>query len=101
MANVQVTEVGSQVSFTMQVGDSLLKGMEIAGARIVGIGCRGGGCGLCKIHILRGDFELGKMSSLHISDSDRSLGYVLACRCFPKSNIDFRLTKKPDSRYRL
>jgi ferredoxin len=94
MKCVQVTEVGSQVGFKMQVGDSLLKGMESAGARIVGIGCRGGGCGLCKIQILGGDFELGKMSSLHVSDSDRSLGYVLACRCFPKSDIAFKLIKK-------
>lgn len=94
MECVQATEVESLVSFKMQVGDSLLKGMEKAGASIVNIGCRGGGCGLCKVQILGGDFELGKMSSLHVSDSDRSLGCILACRCFPKTNIDFRLIER-------
>ena len=94
MECIQATEVGSQVSFKMQIGDSLLKGMEKAGESIVDVGCRGGGCGLCKVQILGGDFELGKMSSLHVSDSDRSVGFILACRCFPKTNIDFKLIEK-------
>lgn len=93
MEYVQITEVESGTSFQLPVGESLLRGMEKAGAKIINVGCRGGGCGLCKIRILKGEFELKKMSSLHVSDSEKGAGYVLACRCFPTTNIDFELIK--------
>ncbi|WP_431475415.1 2Fe-2S iron-sulfur cluster-binding protein [Marinobacter sp. KM021] len=33
--------------------------------KCVPVGCRGGGCGFCKIRVLEGDFECGKMSKVH------------------------------------
>lgn len=94
MTCVQVTEVVSQISFSVQAGDSLLKGMEKAGVSIVGVGCRGGGCGLCKIHVLGGEFETGKMSALHVSHEDSMVGRILACRCYPTTDIEFKLIDK-------
>lgn len=93
MGRVRAIEIESGISFEVSVGESLLKGMEKSGSRIVDVGCRGGGCGLCKVQVLTGDFEVGKMSSLHISDLDKDIGCTLACRCFPKTNIEFVLVK--------
>lgn len=94
MTCVKVTEVISQTSFSVRAGDSLLKGMEKAGISIVGVGCRGGGCGLCKIHVLGGEFETGKMSSRHVSDEDKKVGHILACRCYPATDVEFKLIEK-------
>lgn len=94
MTCVKVTEVVSQISFSVQVGDSLLKGMEKASFSIVGVGCRGGGCGLCKIHVLGGEFETGKMSALHVSHEDSKVGRILACRCYPATDVEFKLIEK-------
>lgn len=51
------------------------------------VGCRGGGCGVCKIKILQGEYKSKRMSSAHISDSDVQQGFVLACRVYPCSDM--------------
>lgn len=51
------------------------------------VGCRGGGCGICKIKILKGNYELGKMSKAKIDDYELGKGYTLACKTYPKSDL--------------
>jgi len=72
---------------------SLLQSIERSGRGLVKVGCRGGGCGLCKVRIVSGEYDVGKMSSKHISPKDLEQGNVLACRCFPRSNIIFEVIK--------
>ena len=69
---------------------TLLAGMERLGKRGIPVGCRGGGCGVCKVRINQGDYYCKKMSRAHVSVEEQEQGYVLACRCLPRSDI--RLT---------
>lgn len=74
--------------------DTLLRGMEQLGRKCIPVGCRGGGCGVCKIRILSGRYRALKMSCEHVSADERASGVVLACRVFPESDISFRVEGK-------
>ncbi|MEY1661036.1 2Fe-2S iron-sulfur cluster-binding protein [Isoalcanivorax beigongshangi] len=68
-------------------GDKLLQGMEQCGQQLIRVGCRKGGCGLCRIRILSGEVACEKMSRCHVSAEDRALGYALACRVIPQTDL--------------
>ena len=70
---------------------TLLRGMEALGRRGIPVGCRGGGCGVCKVQITSGDYRCKKMSRAHISEEEEQQGYVLACRCNPLSDLQLRV----------
>ena len=66
---------------------TLLAGMECLGRKGIPVGCRGGGCGLCKVRITAGRYAARKMSRAHVSAADQTNGIVLACRCTPQSDV--------------
>lgn len=66
--------------FSCQAGELLLQSMEKAGKQAIRVGCRKGGCGMCKIRIMKGDYQTLKMSRAHISEQEQQNGFVLACR---------------------
>ena len=70
---------------------SLLVAMERNGKQLIAVGCRGGGCGRCKIKVLSGDYVTKKMSAKHISASDKQQRVILACRAFPTSDLVFEI----------
>ncbi|SDW96625.1 2Fe-2S iron-sulfur cluster-binding protein [Marinobacter mobilis] len=83
----RICEQHSGRSFICEPGQSVLKAMEQQGLRCVPVGCRGGGCGLCKVRVLAGDYECGKMSRVHIPPDALAKGEVLACRIYPQSDL--------------
>jgi len=56
-------------------------------AGMIQLGCRSGGCGVCKIKILSGDCTSKKMSRDHVSEDEERQGIMLACRVFPQADI--------------
>ena len=48
---------GTGVEFECGPERSLLAGMEAQAKKAIAVGCRGGGCGFCKIRILEGDSQ--------------------------------------------
>jgi len=66
----------------------LLAGMVQLGKKGIPVGCRSGGCGVCKIQVLSGEYTSKKMSRDHVSAKEESQGIVLACRVFPVSDIE-------------
>lgn len=83
----QVTERSSGTTFCCPPGQSVLKAMEQQGLKCVPVGCRGGGCGFCKVTVLSGDYECGKMSKAHVSPEAIERGEVLACRIYPLTDL--------------
>lgn len=49
---------------------SLLNGMEKLAKKGIPVGCRGGGCGICKVQITEGEYFKKVMSREHISSED-------------------------------
>lgn len=66
---------------------SLLEGMERLGRKGVPVGCRNGGCGVCKVAIVSGEFKARVMSRAHVSEDEQAAGQVLACRTLPLSDL--------------
>ncbi len=70
---------------------TLLEGMESLGKKGIPVGCRGGGCGVCKVHVLSGSYTKRVMSREHVSVEDEAQGRVLACRVRPTSEVSLRV----------
>ena len=72
-------------------GETVLRAAERQALRALPIGCRGGGCGVCRIRVLRGDVITGRMSRAHISEADLANGVALACRTIPQESLEIEV----------
>lgn len=54
------------------------------------IGCRGGGCGVCRVQVLEGGYTTGPMSRRFVSREDEATRFALACKLFPTTDIVVR-----------
>jgi len=73
---------------------SVLEGMESLGRRGIPVGCRNGGCGVCKVHITAGTYVARVMSREYVSVEDERAGHVLACRVRPSSDLQLQVIGK-------
>lgn len=83
----RIENLNSGEAYDCLAGVSLLVGMERASCEGIEVGCRGGGCGVCKVKIVTGEFSAKRMSKAHIDETDREQGRVLACRIYPQSDM--------------
>lgn len=74
-------------SYLCAEDENVLRGMEALGRRGIPVGCRGGGCGVCKVHITHGEYEARKMSKAYVNDEELAEHVVLACRVYPRSEL--------------
>lgn len=65
------------------------------------VGCRRGGCGICRVRILSGQYRRDLMSREHISLEDETEGRVLACAIYAESDLSLRLDPTPAWQIRL
>lgn len=86
---VTVEETGE--TFRCRPGENVLKGMEHIGWTGIPVGCRGGGCGVCKVQVTSGSYERQRMSRAHVSATDEAMGIGLACRLVPRSDLVLRV----------
>lgn len=73
---------------------NLLAGMVALGRKGIPVGCRGGGCGVCKVQVLDGDYRRQVMSRAHVSVEEEAQGFALACRTFPQSDLSISVVGK-------
>lgn len=86
---VRIEDTGE--SFVCSANFTVLRGMEALGRGGIPVGCRRGGCGVCKVEILAGAFDKRVMSRAHVSVEEEAAGCVLACRVFPRSDLRLRV----------
>lgn len=78
---------GIDEPFICRPQEMLLAGMVRLGKRGIPVGCRSGGCGVCKVQVQQGEYTTGKMSRAQVSEQEEQAGFVLACRCQPNSDL--------------
>ena len=82
-------------SYTATETRSVLEGMEALGKKGIPVGCRQGGCGVCKVQVLEGAVRhLGPVSCAHVSDLERDQGYTLACRVAPLEAVRIAVAQR-------
>ncbi|MEM5386752.1 2Fe-2S iron-sulfur cluster-binding protein [Paraburkholderia phymatum] len=86
---IEVENTGD--AFGCDADATVLKAMAAAGGRGIPVGCRGGGCGVCKVQVLSGRYHACKMSRACVSADDEEQGTVLACRITPLSDLSLRV----------
>ena len=59
------------------------------------VGCRRGGCGICRVRVLEGDYRVGPMSRAHVSPEDEAAGVVLSCAIWANGDLVLRF-EPPD-----
>ena len=89
---VIIEETGE--SFRCSPQESLLVGMERLGKKGIPVGCRNGGCGVCKVQVNKGQYAKRKMSRGVVSAEEEASGCVLACKIFPQSDLELEVVGK-------
>jgi ferredoxin len=84
----QIRLINSEEQFYCQSGSSLLEGMQRLARKGIPVGCRGGGCGICRVQVLSGHYHCKKMSYDHVNATELKEGIGLACRLYPESDLD-------------
>ena len=81
MATFTITIEDSGETFRAREDVTVLEAIEGKGGRCIQVGCRFGGCGVCRIDVVRGSWIVHRpMSREHVSEEDERAGRVLACR---------------------
>lgn len=94
MATFTVTIEDTGETYRCSEKQSLLVGMEALGKKGIPVGCRGGGCGVCKVEVVAGEYHKRVMSREHISADDEAEGRLLACRVMPASDVKLKVVGK-------
>lgn len=78
---------GSDLLFACPVASTVLQALAPVHHRRIASGCHGGGCGVCRIRIVRGAYRTAAMSRAHVPAQDEANGITLACRTWPASDL--------------
>ncbi len=92
----RVSVAGFGAGFACRADERVLIAMERAGLVQIPVGCRGGGCGICKVKVRAGRCRKGTMSRRHVSEQEERAGLVLACRIYPDSDLELEPVRRLD-----
>ncbi len=71
--------------------DTVLAGLQKAGYACT-VGCKRGGCGVCKVQLLAGEVRYERpIADSVLSDDERVEGICLSCRAVPLTNVVIEL----------
>ena len=97
----QIRLINSEEQFPCYTGNSLLEGMQRLSRKGIPVGCRGGGCGICRVQVLSGNYHCKKMSYEHVNETELNAGIGLACRLYPESDLEVAVLGLKSGKKRL
>ena len=89
-----VTIENTGETFRCDEETNVLLGMEQLCRKGIPVGCRNGGCGVCKVQVNKGQYAKRKMSRGVVSAEEEASGCVLACKIFPQSDLEVEVVGK-------
>lgn len=73
--------------------DTIMGALNKAGYTFL-VGCRRGGCGICKVQVLEGEIEHNRpVAESALPADERERGTCLGCRAVPRGDIRITLLK--------
>ncbi len=89
MPNITIGPTGEVVYLTED--ETVLSGLYKAGYAYT-VGCRRGGCGICKIDVISGDFTYNRpVAESVVTAEEREDGTCLSCRAVPDSDLTIQM----------
>lgn len=82
-----ITIANTGERFACGENDSVLAAMEQLRRKGIPVGCRNGGCGVCKVRVIEGECSKKKCSRAVVSEQEESQGFALACKTYPRSDM--------------
>lgn len=93
MVTVRLLQTGE--TYPCARDETILAGMAKLGRKGIPVGCLNGGCGVCKVKILRGQcHKNGALSRAHVTEEEHLAGTTLACRVVPETDIEIEVIGK-------
>lgn len=86
----RVTIADTGEAYSCNSAETVLVGLARLGKRGIPVGCRGGGCGVCKVEVVSGQYRKRVMSRTHVNADDEACHRVLACCIYPSSDVVVR-----------
>ena len=71
--------------------ETVLAAILASGASVM-FGCRGGGCGTCKMRAISGQVEHGRCSAAVLLEEEKESGWFLSCQARALSDLTIELT---------
>jgi ferredoxin len=71
--------------------ETVLSAILRSGAKVL-FGCRGGGCGTCKMRLISGRVEHGRCSAAVLPEEEKDNGAFLSCQARALSDLTVELT---------
>ncbi len=88
---------GKEIGVECRDGETILAALHRSG-HAVRIGCRRGGCGICKVDLVEGDVAYTHVVAPSVlSEQDRADGVCLLCRTVPTGDVTVALRPAPDT----
>jgi CDP-4-dehydro-6-deoxyglucose reductase len=79
------------IEVTLLEGETILEGLYRSGYAYR-IGCRRGGCAICKVDLLEGEVEYNRtVAETVLTDDERATGTCLTCRAVPVGDVTIAL----------
>ncbi len=89
MPNLRIHPTGEVIY--LEPGETVLGGLYKAGYAYT-VGCRRGGCAICKVDALEGEFSYDHpVADTVISEQERTDGTCLSCRAVPDSDLTIEM----------
>lgn len=86
-----VTVLPGRQQVQVAEGETVLAGLARSGYSYT-VGCRRGGCGICKVDLLNGTVRYAKtVADTVLTTQERQDGTCLSCRAIPDDNITIAL----------
>ena len=89
MPRITLSPVSAVV--TCGLDETVLAAILRSGASVM-FGCRGGGCGTCKMRLVSGQLDHGRCSAAVLPEEEKDSGWFLSCQARPLSDLTVDLT---------
>lgn len=94
----RIVVLGADVALDCRPGETVLAALHRHG-HAVRAGCRRGGCGICKLHIVEGSVDYThEVAPTVLTDDERADGVCLTCRAVPEGEVVLEVRPEDVSR---
>ncbi len=87
----QLTVLPTNTTIMVNAGETIIAALIRSGF-LIRVGCKRGGCGICKVHVIAGEIRHERaVADTVLDEDDRLAGICLSCRAVPLTDVVIEL----------